>query len=80
MMARKGDIRALRDTKFMFFVLLYKESLLTTNYLPPTLPSIVLDLLQAYEDVFPDEVPPGLPPNRGIEHQVDLIPGALLPN
>ncbi|WVZ80568.1 hypothetical protein U9M48_028035 [Paspalum notatum var. saurae] len=33
-----------------------------------------------YEDVFPDEVPPGLPPKRGIEHQIDLVPGASLPN
>ena len=37
-------------------------------------------MLQEYEDVFPDEVPPGLPPKRGIEHQIDLVPGASLPN
>ena len=44
------------------------------------MPSIVIDALQEYEDVFPDEVPPGLPPKRGIEHQIDPVSGASLPN
>jgi hypothetical protein len=44
------------------------------------LPSVVFEVLQEYEDVFPEEVPPGLPPKRGIEHQIDLVPGAFLPN
>jgi hypothetical protein len=30
--------------------------------------------------VFPEEVPPGLPPKRGIEHQIDLVLDASLPN
>ncbi|XP_051147531.1 uncharacterized protein LOC127262761 [Andrographis paniculata] len=37
-------------------------------------------LLQKYQDVFPDEVTGGLPPIQGIEHQMDLIPGASIPN
>ena len=59
---------------------LYKEVYLTfsdsDNYLPP----MVKTLLQDYEDVFPDEVPHGLPPLRGIEHQIDFVPGAPIPN
>ncbi|XP_074306808.1 uncharacterized protein LOC141642043 [Silene latifolia] len=37
-------------------------------------------LLNEFGDVFPEELPLGLPPKRGIEHQIDLIPGATLPN
>jgi hypothetical protein len=29
---------------------------------------------------FCAEIPPGLSPLRGIEYQIDLIPGASLPN
>ncbi|KAK1606462.1 hypothetical protein QYE76_030135 [Lolium multiflorum] len=36
--------------------------------------------MKEFSDVFPEEVPAGLPPLRGIEHQIDLIPEASLPN
>ncbi|WVZ76493.1 hypothetical protein U9M48_024468 [Paspalum notatum var. saurae] len=48
--------------------------------MPPSLPPAVANLLQEFKDVFPAEIPPGLPPLRGIEHQIDLIPDATLPN
>uniref|UniRef100_A0A2N9GXJ1 RNA-directed DNA polymerase n=1 Tax=Fagus sylvatica TaxID=28930 RepID=A0A2N9GXJ1_FAGSY len=35
---------------------------------------------QEFEDVLPEEVPYGLPPIQGIEHQIDFIPGASIPN
>ncbi|KAH0716261.1 hypothetical protein KY284_009166 [Solanum tuberosum] len=39
------------------------------------------DLSKAnFEDVFPDDTTKGLPPLRGIEHQIDFVPGSQLPN
>ena len=42
--------------------------------MPPSLLPVVANILQEFADVFPSAVPPGLPPIRGIEHQIDLIP------
>jgi hypothetical protein len=59
---------------------MYKEALLCTNDLVGALPSDIVSLLQEFEDVLPEEVPHGLPPIRGIEHQIDFIPGVSIPN
>ena len=56
-----------------------KDTLLEANNLT-SIPSVVARVLQEYEDVFLVETPAGLPPLRGIEHQIDIILGASLPN
>ncbi|XP_065879412.1 uncharacterized protein [Euphorbia lathyris] len=33
-----------------------------------------------FKDLFPEEMPNKLPPIRGIEHQIDFVPGAQIPN
>ncbi|XP_074278564.1 uncharacterized protein LOC141602156 [Silene latifolia] len=43
-------------------------------------PAEVQPLIQKYKEVFPAELPSGLPPLRGIEHRIDLVPGSVLPN
>lgn len=45
----------------------------------PTLHPVAVTLLDEYTDVFPQELPPGLPPSRGREHTIELEPDAKPP-
>uniref|UniRef100_A0A2N9FHU8 RNA-directed DNA polymerase n=1 Tax=Fagus sylvatica TaxID=28930 RepID=A0A2N9FHU8_FAGSY len=78
--AKASDVKSAFYANQPIFVLLYKEACFNTNELDESLPSVVISLLQEYEDVFPNDVPSGLPPIRGIEHQIDFVPGATIPN
>ena len=79
-MLRQVMLRVFFYTNQPIFVLLYKEVCFNTNELDESLPSVVVSLLQEYEDVFPNDVHSGLPPIRGIEHQIDFVLGATIPN
>jgi hypothetical protein len=61
-------------------MLVCKGTPFSTNASSSILPDSVISLMQEFEYVFPDELPVELPPLRGIEHQIDLVPGASLPN
>src|SRR6266540_957305 len=80
MLATKSELRDLEQGNDGCYALICKETLFSLDNIPASLPPAIANLLQEYEDVFPAEIPPGLPPMRGIEHQIDLIPGASLPN
>jgi hypothetical protein len=72
-------MRDVRNNPYqVLFVLVCKNILISTNDIT-SLPSVVSNLLQDYEGVFPKETPAGLPLFCGIEHQIDLITGAALP-
>jgi hypothetical protein len=78
--AKKSEIKRALISHQPLIVLMYKEALLCTNDPVGALPSDIVSLLQEFEDVLPEEVPHGLPPIRGIEHQIDFIPSASIPN
>ena len=78
--AKASDVKNAFYTNQPIFVLLYKDVCFNTNELDESLPSVVVSLLQEYEDVFPNVVPSGLPLIRGIEHQIDFVPGTTIPN
>ena len=39
-------------------------------------PVAVREILQDFSDIFPKDLPVGLPPIREVDHRIDLIPGA----
>ena len=59
--AKASDVKNAFYTNQPIFVLLYKEVCFNTNEHDESLPSVVVSLLQEYEDVFPNDVPNGLP-------------------
>jgi len=58
----------------------FKETLICSINPVPVLPSKIELILQEYKDVFLEDNPIGLPPISGIEHQIDFVSVAALPN
>lgn len=77
--AKKKEVESALMAREQLLVLMYKD-VYFTNDLNSSLPCEIVSLLQEFVDVFPEEIPDGLPLLRGIDHQIDCIPGASLPN
>ncbi|RDX77716.1 hypothetical protein CR513_42110, partial [Mucuna pruriens] len=77
--ANKKEVMSALLAKEKLLVLMYKD-VYFTNEFHPFFPCEVDSLLQEFTDIFPEEVPHRLPFLRGIEHQIDLIPGCPIPN
>nr|XP_027120893.1 uncharacterized protein LOC113737958 [Coffea arabica] len=80
LLIKAKKVRKLMRDEQPLLMLVSKEVALNMHELDTDIPLEVKSLLQEYADVFPEDVPSGLPPLRGIEHQIDFIPGASLPN
>lgn len=49
----------------------------STNHL---LDRMRINTLNTYKDVFPDNLPPGLPPSREVDHRIELLPNSIPPS
>ena len=69
--------RAVVTKQHLYFIMTNNINLSSTQV---SLSLGMKQLLKQYEDVFPKDLSHGLPPQRGNEHNMDLIPGSTLPN
>jgi hypothetical protein len=80
LLATKAELAEIQGDDAICYAFVCRDALFSLDNLHDTLPPAVTNLLQEYADVFLAEIPPGLPPIRGIEHQINLIPGMSLSN
>ena len=70
---RRGNVEEI------FTVIIRPQEPATAVATPPVEDPAAEALLKEFADVFPDALPPGLPPKRGVEHTIELKPGARPP-
>jgi hypothetical protein len=80
MLTTKSNLVVSTNVDVSFHALLCRQVLFSLEDITTPLPCAITNLLHEFKDVFPTEIPPRIPPLRGIEHQIDLIVGASLPN
>jgi hypothetical protein len=78
--AKGAQIRSTFFTNKLMILLVYKKTYFNTNDLDSTIPSVAVSLMQEFDDVFPEDIPSGLPPLRENEHQIDIVNEASIPN
>jgi hypothetical protein len=80
MLATQSDLFIPTTVDAPFHALVCRQVLFLLYDITMPLSPTITNLLQEFKYIFPAKIPPGLPPLRGIENEIDLIPGATLPN
>lgn len=77
-LARVRDVKRACEDENPMVLLMYKETLILSNDITLSLPKSIVPLLQEFKDIFLKELPSRLPLVCGIEHQINLVPGASI--
>ena len=78
---REGQIKFGFYTNKSMILLVYKEAYFNANsHHDYVVPSVTISLLQEFDDVFLKNIISGLPPLKGIKHQIELVLGVATPN
>ncbi|XP_020682075.1 uncharacterized protein LOC110099310 [Dendrobium catenatum] len=76
----KALINAWKEASQLLSLVVKEQNSDTSDTEENSIPEEVRSLLEQFSEIAPPELPSGLPPMRNIQHQIDLIPGANLPN
>jgi hypothetical protein len=79
-MSGKELLKEVKEEREMQFYVVRKPKVVLTNTYVEYFPIEIQELLEKFVDIVVDELPHSLPPIRSINHHIDLIPGASLPN
>ncbi|GJV05059.1 RNA-directed DNA polymerase [Tanacetum coccineum] len=74
-MKKTGFEGLMKTSPYVFTLVVVEE-----NEIISEAPLQVQPLLREFADVIPDDIPPGLPAMRDIQHCIDFIPGFAIPN
>ena len=80
LMSGKELLNEVKKEQEMQFDVVSKPRVVLTNTSMDDLPEEIQELLENFVDIVVDELPNSLPPIRSINHHIDLIPRASLPN
>lgn len=76
LLLQRAPFKNLMHETGVVFLLVLAPASPTTPSTQPQLQNLVTE----FSDVFPEELPSSLPPLRDIQHRIDLVPDASLPN
>ena len=77
---KRGEINNAYFYDMHMILLVYKKTYFNINDFDYYIHIFCVSLLHDFKDIFPGKIPNGLPPTKGIMHQINVVPGAYIPN